>query len=42
MQNKNEISLVPLTRYKTKEKVGYKIVIELLSLLEKMCKLNQK
>ena len=41
IQNKNEISLVPLTRYKTKQKVGYKIVTELLSLLEKMCKLNE-
>ncbi|MGM9533834.1 MAG: transcription-repair coupling factor, partial [Intestinibacter sp.] len=42
IQNKNEISLVPLTRYKTKEKVGYKIVLELLALLEKMCRLNEK
>ncbi|MDY2735122.1 transcription-repair coupling factor, partial [Intestinibacter sp.] len=41
IQNKNEISLVPLTRYKTKEKVGYKIVLELLALLEKMCRLNE-
>lgn len=41
-QNKNEISLVPVTRYKTKEKVGYKIVIELVGLLEKMCNLNKK
>ena len=41
-QNQNEISLVPLTRYKTKEKVGYKIVNELVDLLEKMCKLNEK
>ena len=41
IQNKNEISLVPLTRYKTKEKAGYKIVLELLGLLEKMCRLNE-
>ena len=41
-QNQNEISLVPLTRYKTKEKIGYKIVNELVDLLEKMCKLNEK
>ena len=41
-QNKNEISLVPLTRYKTKEKIGYKIVNELVDLLEKMCDLNKK
>lgn len=41
-QNKNEISLVPLTRYKTKQKVGHKIVNELVDLLEKMCKLNNK
>ena len=41
-QNQNEISLVPLTRYKTKEEAGYKIVKELVDLLEKMCKLNEK
>ena len=39
-QNKDEIILTPLTRYKTKEKLGYKIVKELEELLEKMLKLN--
>ena len=41
-QNKNEISLGPVTRYKTKEKIGYKIVNELVDLLEKMCDRNKK
>ena len=36
-QVKDEIWLLPLTKYKTKEKVGYKIVKELEELLEKMC-----
>ncbi|MPM13827.1 Transcription-repair-coupling factor [bioreactor metagenome] len=39
-QNKDEIILSPLTRYKTKETIGYKIVKELEELLEKMLKLN--
>ena len=39
-QIKNEIILSPLTRYKTKETIGYKIVKELEELLEKMLKLN--
>ena len=38
-QVKNEIILSPLTRYKTKEIMGYKIVKELEELLEKMLKL---
>ncbi|WP_270942880.1 transcription-repair coupling factor [Romboutsia lituseburensis] len=36
-QVKDEILLVPTTRYKTKEKIGYNIVVELEELLEKMC-----
>ena len=36
-QVRDEICLLPLTKYKTKEKVGYKIVSELEELLEKMC-----
>ena len=39
-QNKNEIILEPLTRYKTKETLGHKVVKELEELLEKMLKLN--
>ena len=39
-QNKNEIILEPLTRYKTKEILGHKVVKELEELLEKMLKLN--
>lgn len=39
-QVKNEIILSPLTRYKTKETIGNKIVKELEELLEKMLKLN--
>ena len=35
-QVKDEILLVPITRYKTKEKIGYNIVKELEELLEKM------
>ena len=35
-QLKDEILLIPITRYKTKEKIGYNIVIELEELLEKM------
>ncbi|WP_024621156.1 transcription-repair coupling factor [Metaclostridioides mangenotii] len=34
---KDEIMLEPITKYKTKEKVGYNIVNELEELLEKMC-----
>ena len=36
-QLKNEIILAPLTKYKTKETLGHKIVKELEELLEKMC-----
>lgn len=36
-QLKDEILLIPTTRYKTKEKIGYNIVVELEELLEKMC-----
>ncbi|MCR8746034.1 transcription-repair coupling factor [Romboutsia lituseburensis] len=36
-QIKDEILLVPTTRYKTKEKIGYNIVVELEELLQKMC-----
>ena len=39
-QFKNEIILSPLTKYKTKEILGHKIVEELQELLEKMLKLN--
>ncbi len=39
-QVKNEVILAPLTRYKTKETSGYKIVKELEELLEKMFKVN--
>ena len=39
-QVKNEIILAPLTKYKTKETLGHKIVKELEELLEKMLKLN--
>ena len=39
-QVKDEIWLLPLTKYKTKEKVGYKIVTELEELLEKMCSMK--
>jgi transcription-repair coupling factor (superfamily II helicase) len=35
-QIKDEIILFPLTKYRTKEKIGHKIVEELQSLLEKM------
>ena len=35
-QIKDEIILAPLTKYKTKEKLGHKIVKELEQLLEKM------
>lgn len=35
-QLKDEIILTPLTKYKTKEKIGYNIVEELQDLLEKM------
>ena len=37
---KDEILLNPLTRYKTKEKIGYNIVNELEELLENMCNLK--
>lgn len=39
-QIKDEILLNPITRYKTREKIGYNIVIELEELLEKMCNLK--
>ena len=39
-QLKDEILLVPTTRYKTKEKIGYNIVVELEELLEMMCNLK--
>ncbi|WP_419742347.1 transcription-repair coupling factor [Paraclostridium dentum] len=34
---KDEIILLPQTRYKTKEKNGYKIILELENILEQMC-----
>lgn len=34
---KDEIILLPQTRYKTKEKNGYKIILELQNILEQMC-----
>ena len=40
-QVKDEILLVPITRYKTKEKIGYNVVNELKDLLEKMCNINK-
>ncbi|MGL5328911.1 MAG: transcription-repair coupling factor [Peptostreptococcaceae bacterium] len=40
-QVKDEIWLLPLTKYKTKEKVGHKIVTELEELLEKMCEIKE-
>ena len=39
-QIKDEILLNPITRYKTKEKIGYNIITELEELLEKMCSLK--
>lgn len=39
-QLKDEILLVPITRYKTKEKIGYNILVELEELLEKMCNIK--
>ena len=41
-QVKDEIWLLPLTKYKTKEKVGYKIVKELEELLETMCSMKEQ
>ena len=41
-QLKDEIWLLPLTKYKTKENVGYKIVSELEELLEKMCDMKSE
>ena len=41
-QVKDEIILEPITRYKTKEKIGSKVVTELEELLEHMCSLKQK
>lgn len=38
---KDEVILLPLTRYRTKEKNGYKIIDELQSILEQMC-INKK
>ncbi|MGL5313873.1 MAG: transcription-repair coupling factor [Peptostreptococcaceae bacterium] len=40
-QIKDEILLVPATKYKTKEKIGYNIVTELEILLENMCSLKK-
>ncbi len=40
-QVKDEIILAPITRYRTKEKMGSKIVSELEELLENMCSLKQ-
>ena len=40
-QIKDEILLVPTTKYKTKEKIGYKIVDELEILLENMWNLKK-
>ncbi|CEN91086.1 transcription-repair coupling factor [Paraclostridium sordellii] len=37
----DEVILLPLTRYRTKEKNGYKIIDELQSILEQMC-INKK
>lgn len=34
---KDEIILLPQTRYRTKEKNGYKIILELQNILEQMC-----
>lgn len=39
-QVKDEIILSPITRYRTKEKIGYNIVEELQDLLEKMCSIK--
>ncbi|MBC8632283.1 transcription-repair coupling factor [[Eubacterium] tenue] len=40
---KDEVILLPLTRYRTKEKNGYKIIDELKNILEQMCmSKNQK
>ena len=39
-QLKDEILLVPITKYRTKQKIGYNIVTELEELLEKMCKVK--
>ncbi|MGL6104674.1 transcription-repair coupling factor [Romboutsia sp.] len=41
-QLKDEIILVPITRYRTKEKIGYNIVTELEELLENMCALKEQ
>lgn len=38
---KDDIILEPLTKYKTREKIGYNIVNELEELLEKMCETNK-
>jgi len=40
-QIKDEILLIPTTKYKTKEKIGYKIVDELEILLENMCTIKK-
>ncbi len=42
IQNKDEITLVPITRYKTRQKNGYNIVTELCDLVEKICKIKQE
>ncbi|MDM8127710.1 transcription-repair coupling factor, partial [Paraclostridium benzoelyticum] len=39
---KDEIILLPQTRYKTKEKNGYKIILELENILEQMCNSKNK
>ena len=40
---KDEVILLPLTRYRTKGKNGYKIIDELKNILEQMCmSKNQK
>ena len=40
--DKDEVALLPQTRYKTKEKNGYKIILELKSILEHMCSVKNK
>ena len=38
---KDEVILLPQTRYKTKEKNGYKIILELKNILQQMCSLKK-
>ena len=40
--DKDEVALLPQTRYKTKEKNGYKIILELKSILEHMYSVKNK